>query len=69
MGLIIRILSILLAIAFVVLAYYVVIWILGLLGIHIPQNILTVIFVIIGLMAAIGALSGQFDNIFRWPNP
>ena len=69
MGLIIRILSILLAIAFVVLAYYGVIWMLGLLGIHIPQNILTVIFVIIGLMAAIGALSGQFDNIFRWPNP
>ncbi len=69
MGLFIRVLSILLAIAFVVLIYFVVIWVLGLLGIHIPQNILTVIFVIIGLMAAIGALSGQFDNIFRWPNP
>lgn len=67
MGLFVRVLSILLAIAFVVLIYLVTIWVLGLLGIHIPQNILTVIFVIIGLMAAIGALSGRFDNIFSWP--
>lgn len=68
MGLFVRILSILLAIAFVVLAYYVVIWVLGMLGIHIPQNILTVAFVIIGLIAAIGALSGRFDNVFSWPS-
>lgn len=67
MGLLIRVLSILLAIAFVVLIYFVTIWVLGMLGIHVPQNILTVIFVIIGLMAAIGALTGQFDNFYRWP--
>jgi uncharacterized membrane protein len=66
MNLFVRILSILLAIAFVVLAYYVVIYVLGLLGIHIPQNILTVVFVIIALLAAIAALSGRFDDITTW---
>jgi len=60
----VRVLTILLAIAFVVLAYLVTIWVLGMLGVHIPQNILTVIFVIIGLMAAIWALTGQFDVWF-----
>jgi hypothetical protein len=61
------VLSILLAIAFVVLIYFVTIWVLGMLGIHVPPNILTVIFVILGLMMAIGALSGRFDNITNWP--
>lgn len=69
MNLFVRILSILLAIAFVVLTYFVVIWVLGLLGIHVPQNILTIIFVIIGLMAAIAALTGRFDNMYNWPRP
>lgn len=64
MGLLIRVLGILLAIAFVVLIYYVVIWVLGMLGIHVPQNILTVIFVILGLMAAIYALTGRMDSLF-----
>ncbi len=67
MGLVIRVLSILLAIAFVVLIYYVTVWVLAMLGIHIPAQILTVIFVIIGLMAAIAALSGHLDN--WWPPP
>lgn len=62
-----RVLSILLAIAFVVLIYFVTVWVLGMLGIHIPQNILTVIFVIIGLMMAIMALSGKLDNLTNWP--
>ena len=62
MSLFIRVLQVLLALAFVVLAYYVVIWVLGMLGIHVPGQILTVIFVIIGLMAAIAALSGRLDN-------
>jgi hypothetical protein len=64
---VIRVLSILLAIAFVVLLYYITIWVLGLLGIHIPLHILTVVFVIIGLMMAIAALSGRLDNIVNWP--
>jgi len=62
MSLFLRLLHILLAIAFVVLIYYVTIWVLGMLGIHVPGQILTVIFVIIGLMAAIAALSGRLDN-------
>lgn len=62
MTLLIRILHILLAIAFVVLIYYVTVWVLGMLGINVPGQILTVIFVIIGLMAAIAALSGRLDN-------
>lgn len=61
MNLLVRALYILLAIAFVVLAYYVIIWVLGLLGIHIPQQILTVVFVVIGLIAAIWALTGRMD--------
>lgn len=62
MGLLLRILHILLAIAFVVLIYFVTIWVLGMLGIQVPDQILKVIFVIIGLMAAIAALSGRLDN-------
>ena len=64
-----RILAILLGVAFVVLAYYVVVWVLGMLGIHIPQQILTVIFVIIGLMMAIAVFSGRFDNVNWWNAP
>jgi hypothetical protein len=62
----VKILAILLGIAFVVLAYYVVIWVLALLGVVIPAHILTVIFVIIGLMMAIAILSGRFDNVNWW---
>jgi hypothetical protein len=56
---------ILLAIAFVVLLYYVTIWVLGMLGIHVPVHIMQVVFVIIGLMAVIGALTGRFDNFWK----
>ena len=65
MILFVRVLSILLAIAFVVLIYYVVIWVLGILGISVPERILQVVFLIIGLMAAIGALTGRFDTYWR----
>jgi uncharacterized membrane protein len=67
--LLIRVLSILLAVAIVVLAYYITIYVLGLLGIVLPANIVTVIFVIVGLVAAIGALRGDFDPWFRWGPP
>jgi len=62
MSLFIRVCYILLAIAFVVLAYYVVIWVLALLGISVPDHILKVVFVILGLLAIIGAMTGRFDN-------
>jgi bacteriorhodopsin len=64
MNLLVRVLYVLLAIAVVILCYYVIIWVLGLLGIRVPENILTVVFVILGLLAAIGALSGRLDNIW-----
>lgn len=67
MSLLIRVLYILLAIAFVVLIYFVVIWVLGLLGLHVPDNILKVVFVILGLMAAIYALTGRMDSLFSPP--
>ncbi len=61
-----KVLQILLAIAVVVLCYYVIVWVLGLLGVPIPHQILVVIMVILGLMAAIGVLSGRFDSINWW---
>lgn len=65
MALLLRVLSILLMLAFVVLAYYVVIWVLSMLGIHVPDQILKVCFVILGLLAAIYALTGRTDTWFR----
>lgn len=62
MSLFIRVLHVLLALAFVVLAYYVAIWILGLLGIAVPDQILKIVFVILGLLAVIGALTGKFQT-------
>ena len=66
MSIFLRVLYILLGIAFVVLAYYVVIWVLGMLGLGVPDQILKVIFVILGLLAVIGALTGRFD---KWWTP
>jgi uncharacterized membrane protein len=63
MGLFVRGLYVLLALAFVVLLYYVTIWVLGLIGIQVPENILKIVFVILGLLAVIGALQGRFDSI------
>ena len=67
MSLFVRVLYVLLGIAFVVLAYYVVIYVLGMLGITVPDNILKVIFVILGLLAVIGGLTGRFDNFWKPP--
>jgi hydrogenase-4 membrane subunit HyfE len=63
-ALFIRVIMILLAVAVVVLCYYVVIYVLGMLGIHIPGNILTVVFVIIGLLLVLWAITGRLDNWF-----
>jgi hypothetical protein len=65
MSLFIRVLQVLLALAFVVLAYYVVIWVLGMLGIAVPEQILRIVFVILGLLAVIGALRGTFDTWWK----
>jgi hypothetical protein len=61
-----RVLQILLVVATVVLCYYIIIWVLGLLGIVIPQQILVCILVIMGLIGALAALSGKLDNINWW---
>jgi hypothetical protein len=65
MSLFVRVLYVLLAIAFVVLAYYVIVWVLGLLGISIPDQILKIIMVILGLLAVIGAITGKFDTWWK----
>lgn len=65
MSLFLRIVNVLLYLAFVVLAYYVAAWVLAALGIVIPEHILKVIFVIIALLAIIGALSGSLDNWWK----
>jgi len=62
MGILTRVLQVLLAIACVVLCYYVIGWVLGMLGIAVPEQILRVIMVIIGLLAVIGAISGRYDT-------
>lgn len=67
MGLFVRVLQVLLALAFVVLAYFVAVWVLSMLGIVVPEQILRVVFVILGLIALIGGLSGRFDPWFRPP--
>lgn len=67
MALFIRVLYVLLALAFVVLAYYVTIWVLALLGIVLPDQILKIIFLILGLLAVIGALTGRFDTWYKVP--
>ncbi len=61
-----RVLQILLLVAIIMLCYYVIIWVLGLLGIVIPQQILVVILVILGLSGAIAIISGRADNINWW---
>ena len=64
MSLFLRVLYVLLAIAITFLCYYVILWVLGLLGISIPQQILQVVMVIIGILAVIGALRGSFDSFW-----
>ena len=59
MPLLMQILRVLLAIAIAVLICLVVIWVLGLLGFALPQRIQQVIFVVVGLAAAIWAFTGR----------
>jgi hypothetical protein len=69
MNLLVKMLVILVAIAFVVLTWYVTIYVLAMLGIQVPQQILNVIFIIIALVTAIAVLTGKFDNAFNWNRP
>ncbi len=67
MGLFVRVLNVLLAIAFVFLCYYVIVWVLGMIGVAVPDQILKIIMVILGLLAVIGAMSGRWDNWWGGP--
>ena len=60
------VLNLLLALACVVLAYLVTVWVLGLLGLAVPAEILKVCFVILALLAVLGALSGKWT---WWQGP
>lgn len=62
MSLFMLVLYILLAIAVVVLLYLVTMWVLRLLGVTVDARIITVIFVILGLLAVIGAISGGLSG-------
>lgn len=53
------ILSILYQIAIIALCFLIVVWVLNLLGIYLPHNILVAIVVCLGLYAAIKFLSGN----------
>jgi len=57
-------LQIVLGLAVVMLIYYVVPWLLGMLGLTIPERIWTVVMVILGLIAVIGALRGGYDGFW-----
>lgn len=61
-----RVLHLLLLVAIIVLCYWVILWVLGLLGVAIPHQILVCILVILGLMGAIGILSGRLDGVNWW---
>jgi len=61
-----RVLQILLLVAIVMLCYWVIIWVLGLLGVSIPHQVLVCILVILGLTGAIAIISGRADNINWW---
>lgn len=64
-----RVLQILLLIAIVALCYWVVIWVLGILGVAIPNQIIVCVLVILALMGAIAIISGKADNINWWGGP
>ena len=65
MGIFVRGLYILVAIAFVFLLYVVTVWVLEILGLPAPAQILKIVFVILGLLAVIGGLTGRYDNWWR----
>lgn len=58
MSLLILLLNILLVIAFCALLYFIAVWVLGLLGVAFPANILKIIIVIVALILVIGVLAG-----------
>ncbi len=64
-----RVLQILLLIAIIALCYWLILWVLGLLGIAIPSQIIVCVLVILGIMGALSIISGRADNINWWGGP
>jgi hypothetical protein len=56
---------VLLAVAVVLLCYALIIWVLGMLGISVPADILRYSMVVLILLAIIAVVSGSYSN--WWP--
>jgi uncharacterized membrane protein len=58
----VRVLQVLVAITITVICYYAIVWVLGMLGIQVPEKLLTAVMVLIGLLAVLGAITGRYDS-------
>ena len=57
-----KILSVLIAITVCVIGFYIVQWVLQLLGLNPPRELITACFVLIALVSIGGAFFGKFDS-------
>ena len=62
-----RVIQILLLVATVALCYWVIMWVLGLLGIAIPHQIIVCVLVILALWGVYGIISGRIDTWWGGP--
>jgi len=61
-----RVIQILILIAAIALCYWVIMWVLELLGVPIPHQIVICVLVLLGLWGVAGIVSGKADNIKWW---
>ncbi len=59
-----KVFQVLIAITATVICYYLIDWVLGILGIHPPERLMVAIFVFIGLVSIYGAIT---DRWAWWP--
>lgn len=62
MSLFLRVVNMLIFVLFVVLAWYVIVWVLQIAGLALPERVMQIVLAILVLMAIAGGLSGKFDN-------
>jgi len=67
MNLLVRLLYVLAAIVVVVICYLVTVYVLALAGLAVPYDLLKAVFVLLGILAVIGALTGRYDAWVRLP--
>jgi hypothetical protein len=65
MSLFLRVVNLLIFVLFVVLAWYLIVWVLQIAGITVPEKIMQIVLAILILMAIAGGLSGRFDNWWK----